>query len=313
MLGSLALVACKTPRMPPNAPGVTVWSSCDLPRDPFSNELSGIAWDESAHVAYVVQDKRPNIVTLVPDAELRTWQLGPHVPVDMKPPLDLEALALLRDGFVVASEHGPHIYELDRAERLRGEIPVPRSLRDARENKSLESIAVSPDGRFVFTANEGAAPADGPLANDDHGTRVRIARIDRATGAVTERTYMTDHAPREHGDYGVADLAALSSTNVLVLERGWAKGHGNSARIYRAALGEPESSKALIVDLAALDVGGLHLPTPNEPQPTPLLANFEGLAIGPGLPNGQGSLLLVSDDNTRSTQVARVLVLTWPK
>ena len=311
IFASVAFVACKPARVPPSASGVSIWSCFDLPKGPLTNELSGLAWDASKRVAYAVQDKLPNIVTLVPDDALRTWRVADAIEVDVPKPADLEALALLPDGFLVVNESGPHIYEIDRAGHVRRELPVPPSLRDARENKSLESIAITPDGRFIFTANEGAAPADGPLATDQHGTCVRIVRIDRETGALVERKYMTDRAARESGDWGVSDLVALSSTDLLVLERGWSKGYGNSARVYRASLDRDETAKDLLFDLATLDTRDVELPIPKEPQPTPLLDNFEGITLGPRLSNGASSLVLVSDDNTRPAQVARVLVVAW--
>lgn len=310
MLGCFALAACRGARVPQRN-DVSLWSVFDLPKHPLTNELSGIVWDETKRVAYAIQDKRPSIVTLVPDTELRRWRIGPHVDVTVPDGIpDLEAIALLRDGFIVTDETGPHIYEIGRDGRLRRELPVPSCVLGARHNKSLESLAVSPDGRFLFTANEEATTEDGALATVRHGTRVRLVRVDRNSGETCDKIYVTDRVARKRGDWGVADLAALSATEVFVLERGWAKGYGNSARIYHARLGQDGSAtKSLVVDLASLDVSGLRLPPPREPQPTPLLDNFEGLAVGPRLPSGQRSLLAVTDDNTRDTQVARVVVL----
>jgi hypothetical protein len=316
MLGCFALAACRGVRAAPvSSSGVAVWSVFDLPKHPLTNELSGIVWDEARRAAYVIQDKRPSIVTLVPDADFRRWRIGPNVAVDVPHATpDLEAIALSRDGFVVADEAGPHIYEVDRAGRVRRELPIPPCLLGARRNKSLESLAITPDGRFLFAANEEATKEDGDLATSHRGTRVRLVRVDRASGETSATIYVTDHVIRRRGDWGVADVAALSETEVLVLERGWSKGYGNSARIYHA-LRERDGAmtKSLVVDLAALDVSGLSLPRPREPQPTPLLDNFEGLAVGPRLPNGQSSLISVSDDNTRDTQVARVVVLEWSR
>ncbi len=293
--------------MPDATRAVAVWSWFDLPRTIYTHGLSGIVWDARDRSAYVVQDKLPNIVALEPDRDLRTWKVGGRVELAL-PQLDLEALAISPNGFIVASEAGTRIFEVDRGGHLLGEIAVPRSLRGSRDNQSLESLAATPDGRYVFTANEEATVDDGPPASAARGTLVRIVRIDRSTGEIVERPYMTDRG-FDDGDYGVADLAAVSATEVLVLERGWSKAHGNRARIYRAALDETETAKRLIVDLESLDTRGLDLPAPREPQPTPLLDNFEGLGIGPRLPNGRASFLLVSDDNSRERQVARVLVL----
>jgi len=57
--------------------------------------------------------------------------------------------------------------------------------------------------------------------------------------------------PHDGGDYGVADLAALSADDVLVLERGWARGAGNTARIYRVSLADPVTSCLSVPELTA--------------------------------------------------------------
>lgn len=301
---------------------VELWSWFDLPDDPRSRELSGIAWDESTKTLWGVQDETANIVPLVPDAKLRTWGFGPVLVLKMSFPLDLEGIVILPDGFIVASEKGPRLLEVDRAGKLRRDIPLPAHFAKARDNKSLESLSMSPDGRHLFTTSEAALSCDGAKATTKEGTRIRILRTNRDGGEPDEHAYVTDPLPHDGGDYGVADLAAISSDEVLVLERGWARGAGNTARIYRVSLadaatscltkpelseGAPVLEKKLVVDLAKLPAKGL--PAAKQTQESALLDNYEGLAVGPMLPDGRRSLILVSDDNARSDQFARIVVL----
>jgi hypothetical protein len=303
---------------------VELWSWFDLPRETRSEELSGIAWDDATRTLWAVQDHMPRIVELRPDEALKTWQLGSEIAIKVSDPLDLEGIVVLRTGdtgFLVCSEIGPRVLELDRSGALRREIVVPQRFREARANKSLESLAMSPDARYLFTTSEIALPADGDAATRNEGTRLRIARIDRTTGEVTEHAYLTDPAIADGADQGVADLCALAADEVLVLERGFAKGIGNTVRIYRSTLDErsacresprlgPESAfltKSLFVDVAKLEPRGV--PPAPAPQPTPLLDNYEGITLGPRLPDGRRTLLLASDDNARPDQVARIVVL----
>lgn len=303
-----------------------LWSWFDLPEaDPRSRELSGITWDEAGRRLWAVPDRRNELLSLVPDAELRGWTFGDRVPIDTRETLDLEGIVLLEDGFVVVSEIGPRMLELDRSGRIRREIHFPERLAQALHNKSLESLSLSPDGRYLFTANEAALPKDGNVATASNGTNVRIVRLDRQSGEATEHAYLTDPVSRDGGDYGVADLAALSDHELLVLERGWAKGVGNSVRIYRVDLadegstcgtvdalapGAPTLSKSLVVDIAKLDLSRVPpLPAPKQPQASPLLDNYEGMALGPRLKDGRRALMLISDDNGRSDQYARLLVI----
>ena len=312
----------------PSDARVELWSWFDLPDDRRSRELSGIAWDAAQRTLWAVQDDEPNLVALVPDAALRAWRFGETIRVQVDGPLDLEGLVALPngEGFVVSSEIGPRILEIDRKGRLRREIRFPAKLCEALENKSLESLTMSPDGRWLVTASEVALPRDGSLASPEGGTRVRIVRIDRAAGEVTEHAYATDPTVKNAvgSDFGVADLAAITSDDLLVLERGWAKGVGNRVRVYRVSLASREAAEAaceakehldgaailakkLFVDVAHLEAKGL--PPAKQPQESPLLDNYEGIALGPVLADGRRTVFLVSDDNARSDQYARLLVL----
>lgn len=303
---------------------VELHSWFDLPfSDPRSHELSGIAWDEGTRTLFAVQDENARIVSLVPDAELRRWTIASAIKIqDLGDAIDLEGIVVLPDGFFVCSEIGPHIYELDRAGKRRRELPLPAHYATARQNKSLESLSMSPSGRYLFTTSEAALGCDGLLATVTTGTRIRVARIELATMDVVEHVYATDAVASQDTEYGVSELVALSDEDLLVLERGFVNGTGNSGRIYRTKLagaatcttaahiddGSTALAKELFVDLGKLPVPG-EPPPVRQPQPAPLLDNYECMAIGPALPDGRATLLLASDDNGRPKQVARVLVL----
>lgn len=327
-LAGAGLVACtrrtETAAPRPSSPGpVELHSFFDLPADdPRSRELSGIVWDPSEGVLWAVQDESPNLVALAPDAGLHTWRFGKALSIAYPAELDLEGVVLTAAGFIVASETGPHLVEVDRSGRFLRELPLPERFRDARHNKSLESLTLSPSGRYLFTTTEVALPCDGELATLAAGTRVRIVRMDRRTGQIDEYAYATDPAPYDHGDWGVSDLAAISDDELLVLERGWAERRGNTARVHYVTIDDhtttcggvdalssttPSLTKRLYVDLARLVARGL--PAPKQPQDSAIMDNYEGLAIGPRLPDGRASLIVVSDDNGHSDQVARLLVL----
>jgi len=307
-----------TPRRP-----VELIAWFDFPKDdPRSRELSGIAWDDASKTLWAVQDETPNIVPLVPDAKLATWAFGPTIHVDADGKLDLEGIAVLPDGFLVASEIGPRIVETDRMGKARRDVALPPKFSEAVRNKSLESLVLTPDGRFLFTTTEIGLPRDSPRATTQRGARVRILRVDRTTGENVEHAYASDPVAREDEDYGIADLAALSEDQLFVLERGFAKGVGNRVRIYSVDMRDAQSvcgsvesiadlpvlPKTLLLDLATLPVPP-GLPPAKQPEASPLLDNFEGLAIGPRLPDGRRALFLVSDDNGHAFQFARLLVL----
>ena len=302
---------------------VELYSWFDLPSDdPRSRELSGIAWDDATRTLWGVQDATANIVPILPDRDFRRWSLGNSIELRTNFPLDLEGVVVLKDGFIVASERGPRVLEVDRQGKLRKDIALPEHFAKARVNKSLESLTMDPAGTYLFTTSEASLNCDGEVATAANGARLRILRIARKDGAYEEHAYTTDPLPRASGDYGVADLAAISTDDLLVLERGWTHGAGNTARVYRVELTDastsclalyslgadaPTLAKELVIDLATLPAQGL--PAAKQQQQTALLDNFEGMAIGPRLPDGRASIILISDDNGRSDQFARILVL----
>lgn len=238
---------------------------------------------------------------------------------------DNEGLTTLPDGeLLVASETEPSIRRFDPDGMLRGELPVPARFLvaprgEATNNLTFESLALAPGGDTLYTATEGPLRADGFTA--DLRGRLRILRYGQGASG--------DFAPDAQFFYlaepaqGVSDLVALSATDLLVLERGFFPGRGNTVRIFRvstigatdvtdreslATSGVAPLAKILLVDLAACPPGAAQHPAQ---QPTPLLDNFEGLALGPRLSDGRQALLLLSDNNFGRDQVTRIIALAF--
>ncbi len=236
---------------------------------------------------------------------------------------DGEGITLTRGGdLLVSSETEPSIRRFSLDGELLEELPVPQKFRVAPEgegqrNQTFESLSLSPNGRSLFTANEGHLLADGETA--DGSDRIRILRYeDRGPGGfdpAEEFFYLADTG------LGVVEIVALSESELLVLERGFVLGEGNTVRIFRVSLAGAEDvsdepslaapgpepvEKELLVDLADCPPGDATTPGT---QPNPLLDNYESLALGPRLPGGSSSLLLQSDDNFSAGQVTRVVAL----
>lgn len=296
---------------------VELLTAFDLPReDPRSSELSGITWDDANRRLYAVSDSRPLIVPLVPDAEYRTWTMGDPIAVTVPGGWDGEGIAITPRGFYVSSEIGPHVYELDRSGALISDVPIPASFGRALHNRSLESLSLTPDGAFLFTANETALEGDGPQPTAAAGTMVRIFRRELATSQDAEFAYRTDpvFAPGTGGEMGVAEVCALSKSEVLVLERSYVRGVGNAVRLYRARLEGANVlgtgsivdarpvAKSLVVDFGSMPAARIGAATH--------LPNYEGLALGPARPDGDRLLFVISDDNGLRELVTRILVLS---
>lgn len=183
-----------------------------------------------------------------------------------------------------------------------------------RPNLCLEGLALTPDGRTAWAAMEAALRQDGPEPGVGRpGGPCRFTAFDVATGrAVRQVAYMPDAVPfppavpGTFADNGVSEVLMIDATRMLVLERAYAMGVGNSLRLYeidtaaasdtlalpRLVAGEYRpAAKRLVADFAQLGLTRLD--------------NTEGMCWGPRLSGGRRSLVVVSDDNFSARQVTQ--------
>lgn len=236
---------------------------------------------------------------------------------------DGEGLALTRGNEVlISSENEPSIRRFRLDGSLVAELPVPERFRvapagQATNNQTFESLALSPYGRSLFTAVEGPLAPDGQT--EDGRSRIRI--LEYTTRRNNEFVPSAQYFYLAEPGQGVVEIVAVSERKLLVLERGFVVGQGNTVRVFQINLAgapniadEPSLAttsrsaiaKTLLVDLATCPPSGATTPGT---QANPLLDNFEGLALGPRLGGGRQSLILQSDDNFNPTQVTRLVVL----
>ncbi|CAM5740875.1 hypothetical protein SALBM311S_08807 [Streptomyces alboniger] len=121
---------------------------------------------------------------------------------------------------------------------------------------------------------------------------------------------------------GVPEVQATPDGRLLVLERGFTSGVGNTVRLYLAdprratdtsgvenltgQAGVRLIKKTLLADIAACPTLGA---TAKQPQPNPLLDNIEGMVVTGGQRKGRLNVLLVSDDNQNAAQTTRFYYL----
>lgn len=182
----------------------------------------------------------------------------------------------------------------------------------ARGNKSFEALAVAPDGK-VFVANEDALVEDGPITTLEAGSRVRVTRFDPETGrADAQYAYALPPIPLDARfgapfapDYGLPELLALPDGSFLALERGFAWGVGNTIRIVHAAIGAETTDILGTQALEGVEVTPMSREVLLEMGPEyqgVKMDNMEAMARGPDLPNGNATLVLVSDNNFNGAQ-----------
>ncbi|CPR01895.1 phytase [Mycobacterium bohemicum DSM 44277] len=200
-----------------------------------------------------------------------------------------------------------------------GEFTLPPNLAMSaqntgpRRNLALEGLTLTPDGRSVFAAMEDPGYNDGP--DTDGGNRVltRVTKFDVATGKPVAQYAYPMEAPAPPARLnGVSDLVALSDTTFLVLER--ADSVPPTIRIYRADIGAATDVSALpsmrhatltpMTKSVAADLSA----TPGLGTPDNPVDNLEGITLGPKLPDGRQSVVLVSDDNFSAGQVTQFVL-----
>jgi hypothetical protein len=276
----------------------------------------------------------------------RAWAVGEPDP---------ESIRLAAGGRVFWSDEGqrsaartlpPAVREMDRSGRpvrdfqipphflpsgsVRGDAPGDRGVRN---NLAFESLTITPDGRTLWVATEGALVQDGPMPTLTAGTPVRLLAIDLSTPEArgrpgVEHAYVLEPVPLPPepaggpAGNGLVELLALDATRFIAVERSWARG--------AATPGQPRTGNTVrlfLVDTAgATDVSGMEslagrtwvpvkktlllaLNDLRHDDSTPLATdNIEGIAWGPRH-QGRPTLLLVSDNNFNPRQFTQFIAL----
>jgi len=240
--------------------------------------------------------------------------------------IDAEGLVRLGDGsFWVGEENGPSLAHFAPDGRMivrhvprgtegeyagaryavQGTLPAILTKRQA--NRGIESVAVSPDERFLYFIMQN------PLANPDaaayrQARNVRLFKLERATmRVVSEHVYTLDD-PRSfrrdpsqrQSDPRISELMALGEDRLIVLER-----TEQTTKLYEIDLGgatdiagsrwDDAATRPTLeqVDVAAAGIAPLaktlRLDTADFPA---IVGKTEGMAL-----LGDGSLALINDDD----------------
>lgn len=224
----------------------------------------------------------------------------------------------------------PGLREMHPDGRLLRDFPLPPMFtpgagRGPRPNLGFEGMTLTPDGAAAWLALEGPMQQDGPTpAVGAAGGACRFTQIDLRSGRVLRQiAYVPDaipHAPRPPGasaDNGVSEVLMADAHQMLVLERAYMSGVGNSLRLYSIDTRQGSDTQAL----AALTPGAY------QPVRKTLLVDFaqlglarldntEGMCWGPALPATASrpaarSLIFVSDDNFNPRQITQFVALEF--
>jgi hypothetical protein len=253
----------------------------------------------------------------------------PYAPASLDP----EGLTLTKSGELVVTSEGisnrgipPWVRRYAVDGTFLGELPVPDAFQPTsathgvRQNLAFEAAAVAPDGRHLFVGMEGALAQDGPAATVDNGSASRILRYNLTTGRLDRQyVYTTDPVaepavpPSAFSVNGLVELLPFNDSFMLSMERSFsvgAPGTGNTIKLYSVSFpgatdvdgadsiagllaGVRQARKSPLLDLSTLGIP---------------LDNIEGMVLGPDLPDGRRSLILVSDNNFAASQFTQFLL-----
>ncbi|MBL1199661.1 MAG: esterase-like activity of phytase family protein [Nostoc sp. GBBB01] len=310
--------------------------------------LSGITYDAKNNLYYAISDDRgqkanTRFYTLKIDLSKGSLQKNGVIVVNVTTLLnengqkfpsgetDTEGIALTNKDTVFISSEGdvrkfinPFIKEFSLSSGKEiTTLPIPNKFlpdkkgqQGIRNNLAFESLTITPDKKYLFTATENALIQDGSAAQPKIGTPCRILQYNLLTKQPEkEFLYPTEAvAPFLNltGKFasGLPDIFALDNQgNFLSLERSFT-GLGFAVSLFQVSLQGADDihnidsllavnsknikpvQKKLLLDLRTLDV---------------VLDNIEGLTFGPKLPDGQHSLILISDNNFNSLQRTQIL------
>ncbi|WP_328771413.1 esterase-like activity of phytase family protein [Streptomyces sp. NBC_00286] len=231
-----------------------------------------------------------------------------------KAALDSEGLVIERDGTrLVSSEGEPTVRRYGPDGTILGRLPVPEYMRvapagRAATNQTFEALTFRNGGRTLLAGMEGS------LSGDTAGI-VRFQTWNRH-GSQDFRL-AAQYGYRADTGLGVVETTATPDGRLLVLERGFTSGVGNTVRLYAADLRRATDTggienltgqdgvrlikKTLLADLVNCPTLGA---TAKQPQPNPLLDNIEAMTIT-GHRHGRLKILLASDDNQNDAQITR--------
>lgn len=217
------------------------------------------------------------------------------------------------DGFwYTTEEKSAGIYHYHKDGSV-SKIAVPDNIATrAQDNLSLEGSTFAPDGSYYVSMERN-------LTGDATGYS-RITKYDANGNIVAQYAYYTDR-PSSIGatSNGISEILSLDNNTLLVMERGdntnqvdATQGIARSrVRIYKVSLVGAQN---------VLNIGNLNATNTKTMEKTKIfdsqdpsivnklntnetkIDNLEGMTLGPKLPDGRQSLILVSDNNFNANQ-----------
>ncbi len=297
--------------------------------------LSGITYQAADETYYMVCDdaKKPRFYRAtiainahkITDIEIDTLiRVLEDTTATTRSVLDLESIQLVENGrFIFTSEgdikhqKSPRIFTTNAAGKLLSDLELPTYFtpndsagNQPRHNASFEGITTDITNDGYWAAMELPLVKDGEEPSfSSGGAPVRITHFNAATGKADRQfTYALDALSKDpKGDFavnGVTALLQLGAEQFLIIERGYVAGYGsqgNTVKIYLVDSAQATDTLDNVVLPSTINTATKTLLFDFESVRNQLtrsiVDNIEGITLGPLLPDGTQTLILVSDNN----------------
>ncbi|ELS01551.1 hypothetical protein Xen7305DRAFT_00012550 [Xenococcus sp. PCC 7305] len=245
--------------------------------------------------------------------------------------IDPEGLALSPRGTIFISSEGapdnqinPFIGEFDlQTGKLKSTVPLspkyfPEENQGIQKNLAFESLAIKPlglpqDPFRLFTAIESSLIQD---QTEEENARIRFLHyVINPIGSpivVAENLYLLEPDEPETISNGLTELLTLDQEGYfLSLERTFGF-TGAGAKIFQVVAGNANDTYTIDSLKDISDIQPLNKDLLLDLQDLGIyLDNLEGMTMGPRLPDGSNSLILVSDNNFSEDQVTQFLLFRF--
>jgi len=221
--------------------------------------------------------------------------------------------------------NNPAIHLINTAGMWKDSFRMPENLmmsaleKGPRQNGVLEGMSFTHDYRHLLTCVEEPLHEDGPRAAPERNqAMIRFFEFDTKKKKATRQfAYELDpvaHLPNPANAYyvnGVPEFLYIGNNQLLVLERSYSTGRVPcTIRIFLADYNDASDVSS---------IGSLTNRAAYQPMKKTLLVNMdqlriytdniEGITLGPVLPNGNRSVILVSDNNFSPLQQTQFMLL----
>lgn len=290
--------------------------------------LSGIDYKDGTYYLVCDDAKNPRIYKAQIDiynSQIENIDIQNEIEVkDSIHYLDLESIRYdeqKRQIFLTSEGHintgkDPLFFSVDQTGNLKKIFNLPKafmanSLEKPRHNATLEGLSLSVDKKGYWIAMELPLEIDGPAPKlKKTKSPIRITYIEAVSGQVKNQFayYLDSISKRPKENFavnGLSDILEYKKNKFFVIERSYSSGlgtQGNTIKIFNVNATNATNTLALKslknTNITAASKELLFNFEQVRGQLTDnIIDNIEGITFGPNLPNGNKSLVLVSDNN----------------